>query len=426
MTNILLSRFSYNECNISEVGKGTLEYIRSHLKHLLPTMSGNSLTVSPARIEDREFKQPLLCGPGPANYWPAMNDALTKWVISPMDDEYFWVLQDIRAGLQYAFQTSSPLVLAISGAGHSGMETVISNLLGRGEKLLIASRGIWDERACSMATRYGITPIVHSTAMTSTFSLSELEEQLKVHRPAALFITHGDSSTGSVQHLPGLGDLCHQYGALLIVDTVVSLVAVPFEMDRWGVDAVYTSLQKGLSGPAGITPVAFSARAEEKIKNRKHEPPFYFDMKLLAQQWNCYGDTRSYHHTLSPPLLWALRCSLQELCREGLEQSWARHAAATARFHQRLQTMPVTFLIPKPEDRLATVTTVVIPKEYDQLAVLKHIRDKYNIVIFRGLGPTVGVALRIGLMGVNATLQVADQVADALEDALITLKKGKL
>lgn len=68
----------------------------------------------------------------------------------------FQVLDDIRAGLQYVFQTRSKLVLAMSGSGHSGMEAVISNLVAPGETLLIASRGIWDQRAQIIANRYGI------------------------------------------------------------------------------------------------------------------------------------------------------------------------------------------------------------------------------------------------------------------------------
>ncbi|VVC89626.1 unnamed protein product [Leptidea sinapis] len=136
-------------------------------------------------------------------------------------------------------------------------------------------------------------------------------------------------------------------------------------MDEWGIDAVYTSTQKALSGPAGITPVAFSARAEKVINSRKHEPPFYFDVKLLAQQWNCYGNTRAYHHTLSPPLLWALRASLIELCRETLPKAWERHTKTAAHFHKRLSDFGFELLIPKPEDRLNTVTTVLINKKYN-------------------------------------------------------------
>ncbi|XP_030040899.2 serine--pyruvate aminotransferase, mitochondrial isoform X2 [Manduca sexta] len=329
-------------------------------------MATYELTVSAPNIEDRSFTKPLLCGPGPCDLWPSVSEALAKPVITPLCDEHYNVIDDIRAGLQYIFQTRNKLVYAVSGSGHSGMETIISNLLGPNEVLLIASRGIWDQRANIIANRYGIKTIIISAPFNTTFSHDTLEAALNKHKPTALFITHGDSSTGTVQNLKGLGEICHR----------------------------------------------------DKINNRKHEPPFYFDAKLLAQQWNCYGNTRQYHHTLSPPLLWALRQCLREVAKETLPKSWARHAATTAHFHRRIQQMSLQFLVPKPEDRLATVTTIVLPNGYDYVKFYKYIRDKYNILIFAGLGPTVGKALRIGLMGVNSTIEVADAVADAMMGAL--------
>lgn len=85
---------------------------------------------------------------------------------------------------------------------------------------------------------------------------------------------------------------------------------------------------------------------------------------------------RRYYHTLSPPLFWALRRCLQEIAKETLPVSWARHAAVTARFHKGLQENSFEFLVPKPEDRLITVTTVVLPKGYDYLEFVKYMRAK--------------------------------------------------
>ncbi|XP_048000924.1 serine--pyruvate aminotransferase-like isoform X2 [Leguminivora glycinivorella] len=339
---------------------------------------------------------------------------INKWSINITKP----VMADIRTGIQYAFQTRSKLVLAVSGSGHAGMETVISNLLAPGELLLVPSRGIWDERAKDMARRYGIKVESMTTSEPfSTFSFEELESALQRHQPAGLFITHGDSSTGTLQNMEGLGDLCHRYGALLLVDTVVSLGAEPFLMDAWGVDATYAACQKALSGPAGIAPVAFSARAEAKINSRSHEPPFYFDLKLLAQQWNCYDDTFFYHHTLSFPLLWALRACLIQLARESLPRAWARHASVAARFHARLRAYGFEFLVRKPEERMSAVTTILLPEGLGYNKFVAQMRDAHNIMITPGLGPTAGAAVRAGLMGINAAAAVADQVADSMADA---------
>ncbi|XP_026744995.1 serine--pyruvate aminotransferase, mitochondrial-like isoform X2 [Trichoplusia ni] len=380
-------------------------------------------TVPPPLILDRKFVVPLLCGPGPCAYWPSVTEALAKPVITPNCDEFYNVLDDIRAGLQYVFQTKSKLVLAMSGAGHSGMEAVISNLVAPGETLLVASRGMWDQRAIIIANRLGIKTEITSVPSNTTFSMEQLESELKRTRPEAMFITFGDSSTGTIQNIERLGDICHKYGALLLVDTVVSLIGVEFLMDEWGVDAVFSATQKAFSGPAGIAPVAFSALAEEKINNRKHEPSFYIDIKLLANQWNCYGDTRTYHHTLCPPMLWALRCCLQEIVKETLPVSWARHASSTAYFHQRLQEYSIELFVPKPEERLNTVTTVMLPEGYNHLEFHNYMREKHNILVLEGRGPTLGKAIRVGIMGVNATKEVADKVADALADSIQALRK---
>ncbi|XP_072949225.1 alanine--glyoxylate aminotransferase-like [Epargyreus clarus] len=389
-------------------------------------MSSPKMILEPPMIVDRQFKTPLFCGPGPCNLWPSVQEALSRPVITPLCDEYFNVVDDIRKSLQYVFQTRSNLVLALSGSGHIGMETVISNLVAPGETLLIAARGLWDERASIVATRHGIKVEAIKIPMNATFSLEQIEPELRRLRPTALFITHGDSSTGTVQNLEGLGDLCRKYDALLLVDTVVSLGGVPFYMDEWKVDAVYSSSQKALSGPAGISPVAFSTRAEAKINSRTHESPFYFDVKLLAQQWNCYGNTRFYHHTLSPPLMWALRSCLKELCIETLPKSWARHAAATALLHKKLKEFGFEFFVPKPEDRLPTVTTIVLPKEYPYPKFIAYMRDNFGILVFGGLGLTAGKTLRVGIMGVNSTLKTAEAVANAMINTMKGMKKSSL
>ncbi|XP_063388333.1 alanine--glyoxylate aminotransferase-like [Cydia fagiglandana] len=378
-------------------------------------MASHSLGVPAPIISDRQFSKPLMCGPGPNDLYPAVAAAYAAPVISPACAEYYKVIEDIRAGIQYAFQTRSKLVLAVSGSGHAGMETVICNLLAPGELLLVPSRGLWDERAKEMARRYGIrVETITTSEPFTTFSLEELESALERHRPAGLFITHGDSSTGTLQTLEGLGDLCHKYDTLLLVDIVASLGAEPFLMDEWGVDGAYASCQKALSGPAGVAPVAFSARAEAKIFSRSHDVPFYFDITFLARQWKCYDDTFFYHHTLSSPLLFALRACLSQLAHESLPRAWARHAAVTAHFHARLRAHGFRFLVRRPEDRMNAVTIVLPGMECN--AFVAELRSKHNIMITPGLGPTAGVAVRVGLMGANASAAVADRVADAMAD----------
>ncbi|EFN83803.1 Serine--pyruvate aminotransferase, mitochondrial [Harpegnathos saltator] len=142
------------------------------------------------------------------------------------------------------------------------MEACLGNLLEPGDTVLIAKCGIWGERAADMADRIGAKVEFLETAHGVAFELDDLEAALKRCRPAVVFVTHAESSTGMKQPLEGVGELVYKHDALLIVDTVASLGEEPFFMDTWRVDATYTGSQKVLGAPPGITPVSFSPRAE--------------------------------------------------------------------------------------------------------------------------------------------------------------------
>ncbi|XP_041979103.1 serine--pyruvate aminotransferase, mitochondrial-like [Aricia agestis] len=382
-------------------------------------------TFASPNIEDWDYKEPIFAGPGPCNYSPAVLEALKKPCISPLCDEYVNILEDIRTGLQYLFQTRSKLVLAISGAGHAGMEALICNLVAPGETLVMAVRGEWDQRAVGIAKRHRVNVVEHRIPCTDVFTFEELEGVLKKHRPRALYLTHGDSSTGTIQKLDGLGDICHKYGTLLLIDAIVSAGGSPLLMDAWGVDGVVTATQKSLSGPAGTAPVAFSERAEEVINQRKHEPPFYLDVKILAQQWNCYGNTRGYHHTMNPVSLWTLRASLKDICEQTLPKIWERLIKVKEHFHKRLPELGFGFLIPNPKDRFINVTTVVLPNGIDPDAFVRYMLKKHNIFIFPGRGPTVGKCVRVGNMGVHSSIEKADAILAAMVDTKNLLSPKK-
>lgn len=66
------------------------------------------------------------------------------------------VMDEIKAGIQYAFQTRNRLSLAVSGSGHCAMEAALFNLLERGDTVLVAINGIWGQRAAEIARRLGM------------------------------------------------------------------------------------------------------------------------------------------------------------------------------------------------------------------------------------------------------------------------------
>ncbi|XP_015726804.1 serine--pyruvate aminotransferase isoform X2 [Coturnix japonica] len=337
----------------------------------------------------------LLLGPGPSNLSPRVRAAGSQQIVGHMHPEVLQVMEEIKAGIQYAFQTRNRITLAVSGTGHCAMEAALINLLESSDTVLVGNNGIWGERAADVARRLGAK--VHELLKPpgEYFTLRDIQEGLAQHKPSVLFLTHGESSTGVRQPLEGLGELCHRHGCLLLVDAVASLGGVPILMDQQGIDVLYTGSQKVLSAPPGISPISFSERAREKMQRRKTRPPsFYLDMSCLASYWGCDGEPRMYHHTGPVSSIFCLREALAGL---------AELAA-----------------------RLPTVTTVRVPEGYNWKEITAFLMDKHSIEISGGLGPTAGKVLRIGLMGHNATQDNVDRLLQALRDALQHCQHSRL
>ncbi|XP_056132219.1 alanine--glyoxylate and serine--pyruvate aminotransferase a [Lampris incognitus] len=367
-------------------------------------------------------------GPGPSNVPPRILEAGANPIIGHMHPEMFEIMNDIKSGVQYAFQTQNNMTLAVSGTGHTAMECAIFNAVEPGESILAAINGIWGERASDMAERIGarVNTIVASPG--GYFTNEEIEQALSKHRPVLFFLTHGESSTGVLHPLDGIGDLCHKYKCLFLVDSVASMGGAPLYMDKQGIDILYTGSQKVLNAPPGTAPISFSERACQKIFSRKTKPvSFFLDLNWLANYWGCEGKpSRMYHHTGPVSAFYSLRESLSIVAEEGLQNMWARHKTVAEYFHEGLEIMGLKLYVKDKKARLPTVTTIVAPSGYDWKEITTYIMKVHNIEISGGLGPSVGLVLRVGLMGCNSTKANVDMILGALKDALKHCHKSKV
>ncbi|XP_034377535.1 alanine--glyoxylate aminotransferase isoform X2 [Arvicanthis niloticus] len=393
------------------------------------TMGSHQLLVPPPEALSKPLSVPkrLLLGPGPSNLAPRVLAAGNLRMIGHMQKEMFQIMDDIKQGIQYVFQTRNPLTLVVSGSGHCAMETALFNLLEPGDSFLVGTNGLWGMRAAEIAGRIGAHVHQMPKKPGEHYTLQEVEEGLAQHKPVLLFLTHGESSTGMMQPLDGFGDLCHRYQCLLLVDSVASLGGVPIYMDQQGIDIMYSGSQKVLNAPPGVSLISFNDKAKYKVYSRKTKPvSFYTDITYLAKLWGCEGKTRVIHHTLPVTSLYCLRESLALISEQGLENSWRRHRETTAHLHKRLQEMGLKFFVKDPEIRLPTITTVTVPAGYNWRDIVSYVLDHFHIEISGGLGPTEEKVLRIGLLGYNATTENVDRVAEALREALQHCPKNKL
>lgn len=232
-------------------------------------------------------------GPGPSNLPERVRVALSNPILGHLHPECLKIMDDIKDGLRYIFQTRNAATMCISASGHAGMEASLTNVIEDGDVVLIGSTGIWGQRAADMARRAGGDVRLLEVSPGDIVTTEELQNYMRVHKPVVFFMCHGDSSTGVLQPLQEFGEICRSNNCLFIVDTVASLGGTEFFMDQWNVDIVYTGSQKVLGAPPGVTPISFSRRAIDRVRNRHSKVKVYnFDILMVGDYWNCFGRPR--------------------------------------------------------------------------------------------------------------------------------------
>ncbi|XP_071036264.1 alanine--glyoxylate aminotransferase isoform X2 [Parasteatoda tepidariorum] len=333
------------------------------------------------------------------------------------------IMHEVKIGIKYAFQTENEMTFAVSGTGHCAMETAICNVLEPDDKFLVASPGIWGDRALNIGQRLGAKCLQLKTLEDEVLQIKDLKKTMIEFQPNVVFLCHGDSSTGVLQPLPDIIDFLNSFNCIIIVDSVASLGAVPLFMDKWGIDVLYSGSQKILSAPPGISPICFNTKAVKKMKSRKTPiSSFYMDALLLGNYWNCDGDPVKYHHTACMSVIYGLRESLSILAKETLVNCWERHKLCAQYLYNTLEEMGLVLFIRDEVYRLPSVTTVKIPAGIDGQHIVREMEEKYGICIAGGLGTTAGKVWRIGLMGYNCNEENIKKTCEALKKCIESSK----
>ncbi len=359
----------------------------------------------------------LLLGPGPSNAHPRVLQAIGMRQVGHLDPSFINLMNENQELLRYTWQTDNQFTLPVSGTGSAAMEAAIANTVERGDVVLIAVAGYFGERMVDMAERYGADVRRIDKAWGGAFTLDEIKVAIAEHKPAILGIVHAETSTGVLQPMAGIGDLCHENDCLLLMDAVTSLASAPVFVDEWGVDMGYSCSQKGLSCPPGASPLTLSTRALAKMDQREGKVPnWYLDMSLLAKYWD--GKTRSYHHTAPINMNYALREGLRLVAEEGLEARWDRHQANAQLFWDGLEAMGLSCLVEDPSLRIPSLTTVRVPDGVDAGVVAGRLLNEYNIEVAGGFGQLAGQVWRVGLMGFNSRPENVLLLLSAMKEIL--------
>lgn len=369
------------------------------------------------RIQPLQLDMPprLLLGPGPSNIHPRVRQALGMHEVGHLDPKFIEIMNETQELLRYVWQTDNRFTIPVSGTGSAAMEATLANCVEPGDVVLIGVNGYFGERLCDMASRYGAEVRRLEKPWGEVFTPEEIGSALQEHRPAILGLVHGETSTGAMQPMQGIGKLCREFDCLLLLDTVTSLGGAPVFLDGWHVDLAYSGSQKCLGCPPGIAPLTLGERALDKLNRRKSRVAnWYLDMSLVGKYW---GNERTYHHTAPINMNYALREALRLISEEGLEARWERHQANAEMLWEGLEELGIGCHVRK-EHRLPSLTTALVPDGVDSKAVSVYLLKNYNIEMAAGLGQLAGKVWRIGLMGFNSRPENVLLLLSALKKAL--------
>lgn len=357
----------------------------------------------------------VLMGPGPSDVPRKVLEALARPTIGHLDPVFLRVLDETQTRLRLVFGTQNALTLPVSATGSAGMETCFVNLLERGDHALICRHGVFGGRMAEVARRAGAEVTLVDAPWGKAIDPDDVAKAAKTREFKVLAVVHAETSTGVLQDLSPFRGIADSCGAMLLVDAVTSLGGVPVEVDRLGIDAVYSGTQKCLSCPPGLSPVSFSERATEVLSTRKTPvQSWYFDLNLIGRY---FGGERVYHHTAPVNMIVALHEALRLVLEEGLEARYARHREQALLLQRGLEALGLELPVDESE-RLPPLTLVRAPDGVDEAAVRGRLLANHGLEIGGALGELKGKAWRIGLMGASATPRHVELCLGALAHEL--------
>jgi alanine-glyoxylate transaminase / serine-glyoxylate transaminase / serine-pyruvate transaminase len=351
----------------------------------------------------REF----LAIPGPTNMPDEVLRAMHRPALDIYSKEMLDLTHSLLDDLKKLFVTKGETYIYIAN-GHGAWEATLTNVLSRGDKVLVLESGRfaigWGNAAAAMGADVEVLKGDWRRAIRPAEVAARLAQD-KEHKIKAILCVQVDTASGAYNDIEAIGKVIKASGhpALFMVDTVASLGCMPFDMDAWGIDVAMSGSQKGLMTPPGLGFVAANDRAREVHKKAGMRTPYWdWTEREGPEHYRKYAGTAPVH------LLFAMRKAVDMLYEEGLENTFERHRLLGEAVRRAVavwsEGQVLGFNIAEADERSNTVTTVLM-NGADPAALRRYCKDKCGVVLGLGIGDLADQAFRIAHMGhVNAPM----------------------
>ena len=364
-----------------------------------------------------------LLAPGPVPVPPKVLAAMSEPIIHHRAPAFVKVLEEVRGGLKFLFQTKNEvLILASSGTG--AMEGAVTNTLCKGDTSLVVRAGKFGERWAEICEAYGVKPICIDVpwgqAVDPKLIAQELEKNPTIR---AVFIQASETSTGVMHPIREIAEIVKKYdNTLLIVDAISGIGVFDLPVDKWGLDVVVSGSQKAFMLPPGLAFVTLSDKALSFVE-KSDIPKYYFNFKKELKKLIKDNET---NFTPAVSLIMGLREALNMIKEDGLEKAFKRHARLADATRAAAKALGLELYAPDSPSN--AVTAIKAPAGIDGQKIVKILRDKHNITIAGGQSEAKGKIFRIAHMGYLDAYDII-MVVSALEMTLkelgVSVEMGK-
>ncbi len=350
---------------------------------------------------------------GPTPLPPAVSQVMAEPILYHRSPAFVEVYARCLERLRIPFQTAND-VLCFASSGTGAMESAVANLIRPGDAVLVASCGKFGERWAELCDAYGAATVHHDAGWGSRVEPEDLDRLLDRNPGVEVVLTTlSESSTGVVNDVRVLTDVAHAHGALIAVDAVSGLGAVPIPQDEWGVDLVVAGSQKALMCPPGLGFASVSERAMERAAAQPGRR-YYFDWLATARGQR--ADPPDSPFTPAVPIFMALDVALGMIEEEGLEAVLGRHRLLGRAAREAVRALELDLF--GPDDEAANVVTAIaLHDTVEGAKVPKIMRDRYGVTIAGGQGQLKGRIARIAHCGYFGAFDIVTTIA-ALEMTL--------
>ena len=307
-------------------------------------------------------------------------------------EDFRKVYRSCLADLKEVMGTSHD-VLMFAASRTGAMDEAVSNLLSRGDKVIVCVAGKFGERWAEIAKAYGLDANVLTVPYGCAVPAAQVEAALAAE-PAtkAVFVQASETSTGAVHDVRAMGAAVAKTGAILVVDAITGLGTMPLDIDGWGLDVVIGGSQKAFMIPPGLAFLSVSPKAW-KFTETATLPHYYFNLKKEKKS----GDAGESSWTPATSLILALAEALRYIKQLGMADLIDNAQLLATATRAAVQKLGLELFSPTSPG--SSVTAVKAPAGLDSGVIVKEFRNRFGAIIANGQGSMKGQIFRIAHLG---------------------------